>query len=638
MDFFGAQARSRRNTRTLVFLFSLATLAVVGVVTFAFHLMTSATTDAAAGLDAAHENRVIAVALGTLVFIGLASLYRIASLRSGGARVARDLGGVEVHADDRDRYRRRLYNVVEEMSIASGVPIPRIFVLERESGINAFAAGFDVDDAAVAVTDGALRHFSRDELQGVIAHEFSHVLNGDMRLNIRLMGPLFGILALALAGRMVLRGFRPVRVSSRKGSGGGAALVFAMGMVLIITGYVGVFFARLIKAGVSRQREFLADASAVQFTRQTDGIANALKRIGGFDLGSGISSPKGEEVSHMLFATGSRSSSWFATHPPLEDRIRALDHTFDADRSRGVDASTPAPDGRPVSGFAAGSERVAMSAAAAFQSIGNPDRRHVALAREIRADLDDDLDNAIHDPMRASGVLLALVLSPDHDRQHAGQIDIVARRHGHAVADDVVSLHGLLPPKARGNRLSLVLIAGSTLRGQAHDHVDYLIDTMNELASFDAEIDLFEFTVIRVARTILGERAHASPVRRKSKVLRSAAVLLAALADHGHSEPAEARAALAAGMRHLGASVTVPVVDDGIGVTHRELDEALMTLEATPHKVKPVIVEALVHTVLVDDHVSQAEAELLRAVCIIFSCPMPPLLDEWPEPANQLNQ
>ena len=198
MDFFGAQARSRRNTRVLILLFFLATAAVISCVTLAFHLLTRVSADPALALGGEHIQRLIGVALGTLVFIGLASLYRVASLRSGGAKVARDLGGTEVMPDDEDRLRRRLHNVVEEMSIASGVPVPRVFVLENESGINAFAAGFSIDDAAVAVTDGALRHFSRDELQGVVAHEFSHILNGDMRLNLRLMGPLFGILALAL--------------------------------------------------------------------------------------------------------------------------------------------------------------------------------------------------------------------------------------------------------------------------------------------------------------------------------------------------------------------------------------------------------------------------------------------------------
>ena len=217
------------------------------------------------------------------------------------------------------------------------MPVPEIYVLEQESGINAFAAGFEPNDAAVAVTRGALELLDRDELQGVIAHEFSHILNGDMRLNIRLMGILFGIMVLALVGRLILRGARYGSLGSSKRNGG-AAVILIMGLGLMILGYVGMFFARVIKAGVSRQREFLADASAVQFTRQTDGIANALKKIGGYSHGSRIESTNPEEVSHMLFGTGSQLSGLFATHPPLLERIRALEPGFRQDDLPHVDA------------------------------------------------------------------------------------------------------------------------------------------------------------------------------------------------------------------------------------------------------------------------------------------------------------
>jgi Zn-dependent protease with chaperone function len=302
MNFFDAQDKARRSTRWLVIVYIIATILIVAGVTLvvgiALHMMFRG--------DRPPEPAILGfTAAATTLFILGATLYKTTRLSSGGGRVAQDMGGTRVPPDVQDPFRRRLRNVVEEMAIASGVPVPEIYVLEEESGINAFAAGYTPADAAVAVTRGTLELLERDELQGVIAHEFSHILNGDMRLNIRLMGVLFGIMVLGLIGRTII------------------------GLGLLILGWIGVFFARLIKAAVSRQREFLADASAVQFTRQTAGIANALKKIGGYSRHSYIKSVDPEEISHMLFAGGiAHLRALFATHPPLTERIRALDPGF----------------------------------------------------------------------------------------------------------------------------------------------------------------------------------------------------------------------------------------------------------------------------------------------------------------------
>ena len=274
MNFFDAQDHARRSTRALVAAYFLATLLIVAGVT----VVTAAAIYGGAGVTA-EPRLLVGVACLTLLVIVGSTLYRMARLTAGGGQVAREMGGVLVHADDTDPLRRRYRNVVEDMAIASGVPVPEIYVLERETAINAFAAGYTPDDAAIAVTRGTLEVLNRDELQGVVAHEFSHILNGDMRLNIRLMGVLFGIMVIGLIGRTILRGGSGrSRRSSGKGSGG----IVMIGLGLAVLGYVGVFFARIIKAAVSRQREYLADASAVQFTRQTSGIANALKKIGGY--------------------------------------------------------------------------------------------------------------------------------------------------------------------------------------------------------------------------------------------------------------------------------------------------------------------------------------------------------------------
>ena len=321
MDFFQAQDDARRRTRVLIGLFAAAVAAIV-VGVYVVVLL-------AAGVGLRFEPGLFAGVAGVvLLLVGGGSAYRTMQLRHGGPVVAALLGGQPVSPATDDPDERRLLNVVEEMAIASGVPVPAIYVLPDEEGINAFAAGYGLHDAAVAVTRGALKHLTRDELQGVIAHEFSHILNGDMRLNIRLIGLLHGLLLLALIGRVLLRsGDRPR--GRRKKSGAVQLAVIGLGLVLL--GYIGVFFGKLIKAAASRQREYLADAAAVQFTRNPHGIAGALKKIGALGAGSRIVHPRAEELSHLYFASGLKYSlaGLFATHPPLVERIRRIDPTFD---------------------------------------------------------------------------------------------------------------------------------------------------------------------------------------------------------------------------------------------------------------------------------------------------------------------
>src|SRR5512138_3548387 len=330
MNFFARQTETRTLSRRLVVLFVLAVIAVVAAVDLVMLLAIGATRPASDGVYmpnaawyAAHPQALIGCSLIVLGIISLASLYKTSVLSSGGGgAVARELGGVRVSADTTDPTQRKLLNVIEEMAIASGVPMPEVYVLEQEAGINAFAAGHNPSNAAIAVTRGALMTLDRSELQGVIAHEFSHVLNGDMRLNIRLMGLLFGLFVIAIIARTVMR----VAPRGRDQKGLGPAIILVAFAVLVI-GYVGLFFGRMIQAAVSRRREALADASAVQFTRDPTGLRNALVKIGAASSGSRLSHPEVDEVAHMLFAPG--MSRLFATHPPLLERLKAIDPQFD---------------------------------------------------------------------------------------------------------------------------------------------------------------------------------------------------------------------------------------------------------------------------------------------------------------------
>ncbi|MBN1239048.1 MAG: M48 family metallopeptidase, partial [Gammaproteobacteria bacterium] len=312
MDFFSRQERSRRTTRLLVAAFAVA-FAAIAIATTTIAALVLRLYGNGGGIAgqagftawaAANAGMLTLIAAGTLALMLLASLYRTASLSRGGGQVARMLGATEVTPDTNDLPRRRLLNVVEEMSIAAGLPVPEVYVLEQEPGINAFAAGLTPSDAAIAVTRGALEQLDRAELQGVVAHEVSHIVNGDMRLNQRLIGLSFGILVLSLIGRAILRGsrFSGRRYGSRRGSAAGAVLL--LGAAISLIGAIGLAASRLIKAAVSRQRELLADASAVQFTREAMPLASALKKIGGYT--ARFTSVEGEEVAHMLFERGVR--------------------------------------------------------------------------------------------------------------------------------------------------------------------------------------------------------------------------------------------------------------------------------------------------------------------------------------------
>ena len=337
-DFFQQQDAARRGTTRLVVLFSLAVLAIVVSV----ELLLAATmgflgrdpeTNEIDWTTVADPRLLLLAVGGTLLVVGGGSLYKIAQLRGGGRVIAEELGGRLVDGSTSDPVERRLLNVVEEMAIASGTSTPPVYIMDGETGINAFAAGFAPQDAVIGVTRGAATTLDRDELQGVIAHEFSHILNGDMRLNIRLMGLLHGIFLIGMIGYFILR------MSFYSGAGGGrsrdskgALPILALGAGLAIVGFAGTFFGNLIKAAVSRQREFLADSSAVQFTRHPGGIAGALKKIGGFVTGSKVENPNAPQASHMFFGRATSGfSAMFSTHPPLGERIRRIDPSWDGE-------------------------------------------------------------------------------------------------------------------------------------------------------------------------------------------------------------------------------------------------------------------------------------------------------------------
>ncbi len=626
MDFFEHQARARRRTRSLVLLFLFAvvlvTTAVTLVVAVAVQLLGSqhTATSLQGGVNV-NTGLLWKTALGTILFVVIASLYRLAQLRDGGARVAESLGGNRVTAEDMEPGRRRLYNVVEEMAIASGLPVPAVYVLEQEQGVNAFAAGMTPSDAAVAVTRGSIEQLDRDELQGVVAHEFSHILNGDMRLNSILMGYLFGILAVGMVGRSVLRsgGRRGLR-SSR--SRGGGVLVLA-GLGLFIVGSAGVFIGRIIQAAVCRQREFLADASAVQFSRQSDGLAGALKKIASGAGMSFLTAGRAEEVSHMLIAPGRRFfAGLFATHPPIEARLDALGHLRTGMSGRSVAGGTTiGPESPMTAGFAS------VSPQAVTEAVGRPGAPQMAFAAELQNAVPAAVWEAAHH--RAGAVPLTLSLLVDRQpRVRDHQLALLEARFGRLVAGETRQLTEAVMRLSHSVRLSLMDLAFPALREMNVPRREFLLETVERMVEVDGEVDAFEAAVAGALRSrVLDLEPDRAPKPPSADGATAAAlIVLAALAIEGHHDKDAASRAFDAGVAALG--TLKPTVRPGLPESRprgAEIREALTRLDALLPVFKRELVLALATAAASDGHYSSRELEILRAVCGILHCPLPPL-------------
>lgn len=644
MNFFVAQDKARQASRRLIAAYIVATILIVAGITaivgFALYTFTDTGYGYAPGEFVRNNTGIlIATALLTTLFILGASMFKTSVLSSGGGAVATQLGGTLVPADVQDPLRRRLRNVVEEMAIASGVPVPEIYVLEEESGINAFAAGYTPSDAAVAVTRGTLELLDRDELQGVIAHEFSHILNGDMRLNIRLMGVLFGIMVLGLIGRLIVRGgYHASIVSSRRDRGTPVVLVIGLGLAIL--GGIGMFFARVIKAGVSRQREFLADASAVQFTRQSAGIANALKKIGGYSEGSLIQAADPEEVSHMLFGSGLKLSGMFATHPPLIKRIQALDPNFkESDfprvdpRQQPMQATAAGETGSAFAGdvttaLASGGAQVLAESIA--ETVGQPEVQHVEYAQHLRHSIPTDLYDAAHSAEFAYLLTIALILDRTGDVVDR-QLTLAREQLGAERAKLLRRYYEKLMDTGPEFRLPLLGIAFPALKLRPRQELSYLVSLTTRMIEIDGEIDLYEYCFYRIMMTNLGKAKDPSGRRkalrsRRSDLQASAVELLRILADYGHKDDEESRAAFNTGINTLGSWAQDYSYKSARQYTISVLDHSLDVLLGLNSKGKESLLRAISATAGHDGKLTVTEAELIRAVCATLDYPLPPIL------------
>ena len=668
-DFFDRQDHARKRTGWLVFYF------VVAVVLIILAVYAAATAILMGGHKAGDSGpipslfdpaRLAIVAVATGGLIGLGSGYKILALREGGGAVARMLGGRLLDANSRDPAETKLLNVVEEMAIASGTPVPEVYLLDEEPGINAFAAGFAPGDAAIGVTRGSLDHLNRDQLQGVIAHEFSHILNGDMRLDLKLMGILHGILLLAIIGEMLMRsaGRSGRRSSSDDKKDNGAAAFLLMGVALYAIGFLGVFFGRLIKCAVSRQREYLADASAVQFTRNPEGLANALKKIGGLAEGSRLRAPEAEEAAHMFFSLGVPSmSSLLSTHPPLADRILLLDPQFDGTfpevpeheevnelpsrpkpprDDKGIGGLGSILPGVPIPGNLGGA--ILLPAASTVGTVGEPKPEHVDYASEFLDGLPEPIARAVREPFGASAVVYALLLDPGQEIREA-QFRGLAEHAAPGLAEEAWNLAPILEALGPASRVPLVDLALPTLRGLSEAQYRGFRANIDPLIRADHHVSLFEFALQRMLLRHLDRKFHREPpprVRHESlgTLAGPTSALLSALAWVGAEGGEAVEPAFEAGLEALGPAGADVTLRSRERATLKSVGEALDDLVSAASPAKRTLLAACAAIIGADGRVTVAEGEMLRAIADALDCPMPPLLPAgvptgWPEPGRR---
>jgi len=635
MDFFTAQDNARKTIRKLAFYFALAVLCVATltylVLSFIFRF------------PIGDPPGFLFFFVFPAILILLASLYKTIQLGSHGGNVAMDLGGQYLQPDTNNPKERQLLNVVEEMSIASGIPIPEVYILPRETGINAFSAGNTISEAAIGITQGAVDFLNRDELQGVIAHEFSHILHGDILINTRLIGMLYGVSITKILGIYLIHfpDFCQGTVNLRQ------ILAFLLtnfilpipGYILFAFGSIGAFFASMIKASISRQREYLADASAVQFTRNPDGIGNALRKIGGYRRGSRIDSPWAEEASHIYFAKHTfMASPNFPTHPPLKERINRIDPNWHGKFIR-VESTTHLPDPATPSSIHSPLNTTnnadynpnTQHSLSNFQSnLGTLTAANLALATRILFSLPTSLHQSSHHRQGSKAIILALLLSNDPKIRDIQKQAILTTLND-SIWEQINQFEAQANSIHSAAKIALIDLAISTIRKLPHANIFAFVQLLKEMVKADNQINLFEFMLQRMVRRHLEITLHKIPHPTLKYPFPKGLepeieTLLSTLAYVGSDNPQQRLEAFAAGQLHIVNSLARPLHFQAIdNDTLTRVDHALLKLEHCSNHIKKMILLACARTVAADHFLSNQEAELIRAIGDGIGCPVPPL-------------
>ncbi|EGQ8513303.1 M48 family metalloprotease [Vibrio parahaemolyticus] len=613
MDFFHHQDTARQRTGLLVMLFTLAVLAITGLVSVIsigiyFYFTGEPFT----------TQSIISYCLlsfvGVLLVVSISSFIRLSELNANGGRgVAESIGGKLISTDTSNAKHRQLLNVVEEMSIASGIPVPPVYVMAEEHGINAFAAGMSIDDAVIGVTQGALDAFSRDELQGVIAHEFSHILNGDMRLNTRLIGALFGIICIAHFGHLILDNSNSTRHVSRSSSDSnkGFAVIILIAIVCLVLGWLGTLFGNMIKAAISRQREFLADASAVQFTRNDQGIAGALKKIGSNVQGSTLNTKASDEMSHMMFGQSKLSgfSSLFATHPPLDERIRRIEPNWDGIYAQHSHAQSTAFDNEQVSGFAVGGGSPASQSA-------SPSEQLSETGQQLISQLPPELVDIAREPYSARFIAFALIFDgSDIQREMIkSYVPLASQSTLLPWLDYDLPLHLRFP---------LLELALPALKSLSEAQKISLCKVLRELSETDNQYSLAEWCVINLLeKQLLASFGFIKQHKTLKQLEESVFWLLRELAWVSHSQAEKAQRAYHCALAHLGfPEVKLEPANSNWHLSRAALE---LLLQLKP-KDRRMFVKACRLAIESDGEITVAEGELYRVIACFLEVPEPPL-------------
>ncbi|WP_273985434.1 M48 family metallopeptidase [Vibrio parahaemolyticus] len=613
MDFFHHQDTARQRTGLLVMLFTLAVLAITGLVSVIsigiyFYFTGEPFT----------TQSIISYCLlsfvGVLLVVSISSFIRLSELNANGGRgVAESIGGKLISTDTSNAKHRQLLNVVEEMSIASGIPVPPVYVMTEEHGINAFAAGMSIDDAVIGVTQGALDAFSRDELQGVIAHEFSHILNGDMRLNTRLIGALFGITCIAHFGHLILDNSNSTRHVSRSSSDSnkGFAVIILIAIVCLVLGWLGTLFGNMIKAAISRQREFLADASAVQFTRNDQGIAGALKKIGSNVQGSTLNTKASDEMSHMMFGQSKLSgfSSLFATHPPLDERIRRIEPNWDGIYAQHSHAQSTAFDNKQVSGFAVGGGSPASQSA-------SPSEQLSETGQQLISQLPPELVDIAREPYSARFIAFALIFDgSDIQREMIkSYVPLASQSTLLPWLDYDLPLHLRFP---------LLELALPALKSLSEAQKISLCKVLRELSETDNQYSLAEWCVINLLeKQLLASFGFIKQHKTLKQLEESVFWLLRELAWVSHSQADKAQRAYHCALAHLGfPEVKLEPANSNWHLSRAALE---LLLQLKP-KDRRMFVKACRIAIESDGEITVAEEELYRVIACFLEVPEPPL-------------
>lgn len=636
MDFFAHQDRARRNTTLLVFYYIITVILIIAAVYAAFALVFLGEYAGVSGSDKFIPERLWHLELflwvtGATLFIVISGTsYKIIELASGGgSAVASMLGGMPISHSTIDPDERKILNVVEEMAIASGLPVPAVYILNNEMGINAFAAGFSYQNAVVGVTRGCVKQLNRDELQGVIAHEFSHILNGDMRLNIKLMGILHGILVITMIGYWIMRCTTSCSSSTSSGKKKGSNPLPLLGLLIMVVGYIGVFFANIIKAAVSRQREFLADASSVQFTRNPSGITGALRKIGKLSSGSNLETPRAQEMSHMFFAKSFTSflDSLFATHPPLEERIKRVSGSL-PDDAKYTAAPYSDVSFSSFSGISPSSLRLNINSDEVVGQVGVFTPEHLKYASFLHSQMPETIKEALRDYSGAMAVIYSMLFS-DSQETKSLQLAGLKERVEQSIYDKTLKLSDCVSKIWIGFRLPMIDMAIPSFKTMDSKQYKEFISTVEYLIRADSNITLFEYCIGKILYRSLDpffNKNKESSIKYKDicLLIPRCEELLSCLAYWNADSPDNAKEIFEKASEKL--SIGNLTIKQSADCNLKVLDNALTELALASPMIKRLVFEGCVSCIIADNEIKIEEAELLRAIGSMLDCPVPPFL------------